>query len=91
MKNRLLWKLLLINTLPVIVVIFLVVWFAVDKLAAKYFMALMKIYDISPDDIHQMFISSVHYYLIWASLAGMVVAVLLSFLLTRRCFAPYPR
>ena len=88
MKNRLLWKLLLINTLPVVGVIFLVVWFAVDKLAAKYFMALMKIYDISPDDIHQMFLTSIHYYLIWASLAGLAVAIGMSFILTRKVLRP---
>ena len=88
MKNRLLWKLLLYNTLPVIAVIVLVVWFAVDKLAANYFMALMKIYDISPDDIHRMFISSIHFYLIWAGGAAVAVAIFLSYLLTRKLLRP---
>jgi len=88
MKNKLLWKLLLFNTLPVIVVVFLVIWFAVDKLAANYFMALMKIYDINPDHIHRMFLTSVHYYLIWASLAGIAVAICISFFLTRKQLRP---
>lgn len=88
MRNRLLWKLLVINILPVIGVIFLVVWLAVDKLAAKYFMELMKIYDVSPNDIHQMFLTSIHQYLIWASLAALVLAFILSFLLTRRVLRP---
>lgn len=88
MRNRLLWKLLLINILPVIGIIFLVVWLAVDMLAAKYFMALMKIYDISPNDIHQMFLTSIHYYLVWASLAALALAFILSFLLTRRILRP---
>ncbi|MFH0783307.1 MAG: ATP-binding protein [Pseudomonadota bacterium] len=88
MRNRLLWKLLLINILPVIGVIFLVVWLAVDKLAAKYFMELMKIYDVSPKDIHQMFLTSIHQYLIWASLAALGLAFILSFLLTRRVLRP---
>jgi signal transduction histidine kinase len=74
MRNRLLWKLLLTNNLPVIGVIFLVVWLAVDKLAARYFMELMKIYDVSPKDIHQMFLTSIHQYLVWASLAALAVA-----------------
>ena len=47
-KERLLWKLLLINVVPVIAVTILVIWLAIDKLAAGYFMALMKKYEISP-------------------------------------------
>jgi two-component system sensor histidine kinase BaeS len=88
MKNRLLWKLLLTNIIPVIAVIFLVVWVAVDKLAANYFMALMDKYDVSPDDIHQMFLTSIHHYLVWASLAALGVAFILSYLLTRRVLRP---
>lgn len=88
MRNRLLWKLLLTNIIPVIGVIFLVVWLAVDKLAAQYFMELMKIYDVSPNDIHQMFLTSIHEYLIWASLAALSLAFVLSFLLTRKILQP---
>ncbi len=88
MKNKLLWKLLLTNIIPVIGVIFLVVWLAVDKLAAQYFMALMEEYDVSPKDIHQMFLTSIHHYLIWACLAALAVAFILSYLLTRRVLRP---
>ncbi len=88
MKNRLLWKLLLINIFPVIGVIFLIVWLAVDKLAAKYFMALMDTYDVSPDAIHQMFLTSIHHYLVWASLASLGLACVLSYFLTRRILRP---
>jgi two-component system sensor histidine kinase BaeS len=88
MKTRLLWKLLLTNVIPVIAVIFLVVWLAIDKLAANYFMALMDKYEVSPDDIHQMFLTSVHHYLVWASLAALGVAFILSYLLTRRVLRP---
>ncbi len=88
MKTRLLWKLLLTNVIPVIGVIFLVVWLAIDKLAANYFMALMEKYEVSPDDIHQMFLTSVHHYLVWASLAALGVAFILSYLLTRRVLRP---
>ncbi len=88
MRNRLLWKLLLITVVPVIGVIILIIWLAINQLSANYFMALMKKYDVSPTDIHQMFLTSIHYYLIWASLAALAVAFLLSFLLTRRVLKP---
>ncbi|MFW2364895.1 MAG: sensor histidine kinase [Desulforhopalus sp.] len=88
MRTHLLWKLLLTNVIPVIGVIFLVVWIAVDKLAANYFMALMDKYDVSPDDIHQMFLTSIHYYLVWASLAALGLAFILSYHLTRRVLRP---
>ena len=87
-KQHLLWKLLLINVVPVIVVIIIVIWLAIDQLAASYFMALMKQYDISPTDIHRMFLSSIHYYLLWASLAALILAFILSYLLTRKVLQP---
>ena len=90
MRTRLLWKLLLTNIIPVIAVIFLIVWLAIEKLAAKYFMALMEIYEVSPDHIHQMFVTSIHHYLIWASLAALALAFVLSFILTRPEFNGVP-
>jgi two-component system, OmpR family, sensor histidine kinase BaeS len=88
MKHRLLWKLLFSNIVPVIGVIILVVWLAIDKLAANYFMALMKKYDVSPTDIHHMFLTSIHTYLIWATAAALCLAIVLSYLLTRRVLRP---
>ena len=88
MKGRLLWKLLLINIVPVIGIVILVIWLAIDKLAAGYFMALMHEYDVSPTDIHQMFLSSIHRYLVWASVAALGLAFVLSFLLIRRMLRP---
>ncbi|WP_035247009.1 sensor histidine kinase [Desulfogranum mediterraneum] len=88
MKNRLLWKLLLTNIVPVIVVIIGIIWLAIDKLAAVYFMHLMDNYAISPHEIHSMFLSSIHHYLLWASLVALIVAALLSYLLTRRVLRP---
>ena len=67
MKKHLLWKLLL-NIVPVIGVTILVVWLAIDNLAATYFMRLMENYSIAPHDSHQMFIEAVHRYLLWAAL-----------------------
>jgi signal transduction histidine kinase len=86
--HRLLWKLLLINIVPVILVIIGVIWLAIDHLAASYFMELMDNYAISPTELHAMFLTSIHHYLLWASLVALVVATLLSFLLTRRVLRP---
>lgn len=87
MSHRLLWKLLL-NVIPVIGVTILVVWLAIDNLAATYFMRLMENYAIEPHDSHQMFIEAVHRYLVWAALAALVLALLLSYLMTKRVLRP---
>lgn len=88
MKRYLLWKLLLINVVPVIAVIILVIWVAIDQLAADYFMTLMDKYDVSPTETHQMFLAAIHRYMLWATLAALALALLLSFLLTRRVLRP---
>jgi len=87
MTRTLLWKLLGINVL-VIGSVIVIVWMAIDYLAAGYFMALMEKYNISPTSSHQMFVSAVHRYLIWASLAALFLAVVLSFLLMRKVLRP---
>lgn len=87
MKSPLLWKLLAIN-IPVIGVVIVVVWLAVDVLAASYFADLMAEYNISPDKSHRMFVDAVHRYLIHASLAATALAATLSFFLTRRVLRP---
>ena len=87
MINRLLWKLLGINIL-VIGFVIIMVWLAVDYLAAGYFMTLMQKYNISPTSSHHMFLSSVHRYLIWASLGALFLSVAFSFLLMRRILHP---
>jgi signal transduction histidine kinase len=88
MKQRLLWKLLLINIVPVIAIIILVVWLAIDQLAASYFMALMDKYAVSPSDIHQMFLTAVHRYLLWATIAALALAFIISYFLIRRVLRP---
>lgn len=87
MRNRLLWKILAIN-LPVIALVILVVWVAIDVLAANYFSELMQRYKIEPSETHAMFVDSVHNYLINASIIAAVLAALLSFLLTRTVLRP---
>jgi len=86
-KKHLLWKLLL-NVIPVIAITILVVWLAIDNLAATYFMSLMENYSIQPHDSHRMFIEAVHRYLLWAALAALALALLLSYLMTKRVLRP---
>jgi signal transduction histidine kinase len=90
MKLSLLVKLLLIN-LPVIGTIVLVIWLAIDHLAANYFMVLMDEYMVAPTETHQAFLAAIHRYLIWACLAGLSLALLLSYLMTRRVLRPLIR
>ena len=88
--GHLIWKLLGINIL-VIGFVIVIVWLSVDYLSANYFMALMKKYNIPTGPIHDMFVSSVHRYLIWASLSALLLSVLLSFLLIKRVLEPLAR
>jgi two-component system sensor histidine kinase BaeS len=85
--KSLLWKLLGINSL-IIGFVILIVWLSINYLAAGYFMTLMEKYNISPLSSHRMFVSSVHRYLIWASLAAILLAGALSFMLMRRVLDP---
>jgi two-component system, OmpR family, sensor histidine kinase BaeS len=85
--KTLLWRLLGINIF-VIGSVIVIVWLAIDYLAASYFMTLMEKYNISPTSSNEMFVSAVHRYLIWASLAALLLAAVLSFLLMRRVLGP---
>ncbi len=87
MRQRLLFKLLGVN-IPVIVLVILILWLALDTLAADYFSVLMKEYHVTPTDAHTMFLHTVHRYLVWASLAAIVMAGLLSSLLTKKVLKP---
>jgi signal transduction histidine kinase len=85
--RRLIWKLLATN-IPIIGFVIVIVWLALDYLAAEYFVTLMQRYHISPTSSHAMFVAAVHRYLIWAGLASLVLAVTLSFLVMRRVLGP---
>lgn len=78
----------MLNTLPVIGATILVLWVAIDKLAAVYFMRLMENYAIAPHDSHRMFLEAIHRYLIWATLAAFILALLLNYLMTKRVLRP---
>jgi signal transduction histidine kinase len=87
MKQGLLIKLLAIN-IPVVAMVIFVLWLVLDTLAADYFSVLMKEYRISPTDAHQMFVHSIHRYLLWTSAAALCLGALLSLLLTRMVLRP---
>ncbi len=87
MKKYLILKLLAIN-IVVIGFVMVLVWMAIDTLAAGYFVTLMEKYNISPKPAHAMFISAIHRYLLWASLAAVIFAIVLSYLMMRRVLAP---
>jgi two-component system sensor histidine kinase BaeS len=70
------------------VFIIVIVWLAVNYLAADYFVALMKKYNISPTSSHEMFVDSVHRYLIWASLAASLLSLMLSYFFMKRLLTP---
>jgi signal transduction histidine kinase len=87
MRRRLLWKLLIGNIVPISIII-LVVWLAIDQLAADYFSVLMKRYHIDPVDSHRLFLTAIHRYLIWSTLSALALAFLLNYMLTRRLLRP---
>jgi len=86
-KRFLILKLLAIN-LVVIGFVMVLVWIAIDTLAAGYFVTLMEKYNISPEPAHAMFVDAIHRYLLWASLAAVILAVVLSYLMMRKVLAP---
>lgn len=87
MKRYLILKLLAVN-LVVIGFVMVLIWVAIDTLAAGYFVTLMEKYNISPKPAHAMFVDAIHRYLLWASLAAVILSVILSYLMMRRVLAP---
>ncbi len=87
MKTRLLWKLFGLNLL-VIGIVVIVVWGAVDYLAKDYFVVLMEKYHISPTESHQMFVASIHRYLIWGSIFAVFISAVVSFIMMKRLLEP---
>lgn len=90
MRIRLIWKILAVNLLVLLCVVVLT-WWAVDILAADYFMTLMKKFNIDPQASHHMFLETVHRYLLWSLAVGLVLAAVLNLLLLRRVLHPLER
>ena len=89
-KRFLIVKLLAVNLLVAGFAV-VVVWLAIDTLAAGYFVTLMEKYHISPEPAHAMFVDSVHRYLVWALLGAVTLAVVLSYAINRRILKPLTR
>lgn len=87
MKIPLIWKLLAVH-LVVIGFVMAIVWFAIDTLAAGYFVTLMERYHISPEPAHAMFVGAIHRYLVWACVGALGLAATLSFIMMRRVLSP---
>jgi signal transduction histidine kinase len=81
MRQRLLWKLLISHIIPVVAVTVLVVWLAIDRLAADYFRELVQRHHVAPVDAHRMFLEATHRYLIWGTLAALSLSLFLSYAL----------
>ena len=73
---------------PVIGLVVGVIWLSIDYLAADYFTELMDQYQIAPKEIHGMFLDSVHRYLAVASVVAVLLAVIVSYLLSNRVLRP---
>jgi len=82
-KISLIGKLVAINLLGVGLVI-LLVWQVIDHFAADYFMGLMKEFKIDPKILHQMFLHTVHQFLLLSMILGLLVVSFLSFFMTRK-------
>jgi len=87
MRKRLIWKVMALN-FPAIGLVIGVIWLSIEYLAADYFMELMNQYRIAPNDIHRMFLESMHRYLAWASTVAVLLAVLVSYVLSNRVLRP---
>ena len=89
-KRYLILKLLAVN-LVVVGFAVVLVWLSIDTLAAGYFVTLMEKYHISPEPAHDMFVGSIHRYLVWSLAGAVALAVVLSYVLNRRILGPLTR
>ena len=86
----LLWKLMGIHLVVITTVIGLI-WIAVERIAGNYFMQLMKEYHIDPVVPHEMFLHATTATLIWTSIGAVALALVASWVLTRRILRPVRR
>jgi two-component system sensor histidine kinase BaeS len=86
-RARLLYRLLIVPVLAILGVLVLV-WLAVDYLAADYFMTLMQEYNVDAAETNEMFLAATHRALLWAAGGGLLLAITLSYVLTRRLLRP---
>ena len=86
----LLWKLMGIHLVVITTVIGLI-WIAVERIAGNYFMQLMKEFHIDPVTPHKMFLHATTSTLIWTSIGAVALALVASWVLTRRILRPVRR
>lgn len=89
-RSSLFWKLFGLHLLVVAFVV-LIVWGAVDYLAGGYFVTLMEKYHISPKESHEMFVDSIHRYLLWGTACAVVLSSIVSYVLMKRILNPLIR
>lgn len=85
--QRLIWKLLLINSTGLLVMMLLIA-VAVHWLSSSYFMSLMEKYNINPTEVHSMFLHSVDRFVLLAGSSGFVISSMLSVWLNYRLLKP---
>lgn len=86
----LLWKLMGVHLLVITAVIGLI-WVALERFAGQYFMQIMKEYNIDPVMPHEIFLQATRSTLIWTSVGAVALALIASWVLTRRMLRPMRR
>lgn len=86
----LLWKLMGIHVLVITAVIGLI-WVAIERIAGDYFMQVMKEYNIDPVMPHEIFLQATRSTLVWTSVGALALALVASWVLTRRMLRPIRR
>lgn len=89
-RMPLLWKLMGIYLLVISAVI-AIIWIAIERIAGDYFMQLMKEYHIDPVMPHEIFLQATRTTLIWTSVGAVALALIASWMLTRRMLKPIRR
>ncbi len=86
----LLWKLMGVHLLVITAVIGLI-WISLERFAGEYFMQIMKEYNIDPVMPHEIFLQATRSTLIWTSVGAVTLALMASWVLTRRMLRPMRR
>ncbi len=87
-QSRLVWKLLGIIALAIPLAL-VVVWLAIDFFALDYFSSLLEQFGVpQKEKVMDMFLDSVHRYLLWSGFAAIILALALSFVLIKMILRP---
>lgn len=87
-QSRLVWKLLGIIALSIPLAL-VIVWLAIDFFALDYFSSLLEQFGVPKKyDVMKMFLDAVHRYLLWAGIAALALALIVSFVLIKMILRP---